>query len=69
MQELSINGRLAICNRCPIYVDGRCCSQLWINPNNDDVSTFAKAGYIRGCNCIISVKAKNLNNHCIAGKW
>ena len=70
MKEFSINERLAICENCPIYTsDKRCNSNLWINPDNNDVSTYRKTGYIRGCNCFIPVKAKNRNNHCIAGKW
>ena len=72
MKEFSINERLEICKKCPIYDStrgGRCNSNLWINPDTEDVSTYAKPGYIRGCNCIIGIKARNLNNHCIAGKW
>lgn len=69
MKEFSIEERLAICNNCPIFNQGRCNSKLWINPNTDDVSPYPKNGYIRGCNCIIAVKARNPNNHCIAGKW
>ena len=69
MKGFSIKERLEICNKCPIYNNGRCNSNLWINPNTDEVSTYAKIGYIRGCNCLMSVKVKNQNNHCIAGKW
>ena len=71
MKEFNINERLAICNKCPIYNPntGRCNSKLWINPKTDDVSIHARIGYIRGCNCIIKIKAKNIYNHCIAGKW
>ena len=71
MRGLSTEERLAICRKCPIYnkLKDRCSSSLWINPNTDDISTYAKAGYIRGCNCIISVKARNPINHCVAGKW
>ena len=71
MKELNTEERLAICKKCPIFKpnNGRCNSNLWINPNTDEVSTYAKIGYVRGCNCIISVKARNTNNHCIAGKW
>ena len=69
MKEFSIDERLAICKKCPIFNNGRCNSNLWINPDTNEVSTYAKIGYIRGCNCIISVKAKNRNNHCVAGKW
>ena len=71
MPALNIDERLAICNNCPIYNprDGRCNSNLWINPDTNEVSTFAKIGYIRGCNCVIKIKARNPHNHCIAGKW
>jgi hypothetical protein len=71
MSELNIEDRLAICNKCPIYAPSskRCNSSLWINPDTDEVSTYAKVGYIRGCNCIIPIKARNSFNHCVAGKW
>ena len=69
MKKYNIEERLAICDQCPIYTRGRCNSNLWINPDTDEVSTYAKRGYIRGCNCVINVKARNLNNHCVAGKW
>ena len=70
MKEQSIEERLNICKKCPIYsVDGRCNSNLWLNPDTNEVSTYARVGFIRGCNCIIQVKARNLYNHCIAGKW
>lgn len=69
MNASFIEERLAICDKCPIYSRGRCNSNLWINPDNDDVSTYAKIGYVRGCNCIINIKARNKINHCVAGKW
>ena len=69
MREQNIDERLAICNRCPIYNNGRCNSNLWINPDTDEVSTYSKPGYVRGCNCLMRVKASNINNHCGAGKW
>ena len=69
MKEYSINERLEICNKCPIYSRGRCNSRLYLNPKTNEVSTIPKIGFIRGCNCFIEVKAKNPNNHCIAGKW
>lgn len=71
MRVLNIDERLAICNNCPIYdpLGGRCNSNLWINPDTDEVSTYAKIGYVRGCNCVLRIKARNPHNHCIAGKW
>lgn len=69
MQGQSIEERIKICERCPIYNRGRCNSNLWLNPNTNEVSTYAKIGFVRGCNCLISVKARNMINHCVAGKW
>ena len=69
MKEFSTNERLIICSMCPIFSNGKCNSKLWLNPDTDEVSTYARSGYVRGCGCIINVKAKNPNNHCIAGKW
>ena len=54
MQELSIDERRKICEKCPI---------------TNEVSTEAKAGFIRGCGCHILIKMRNRTNHCIAGKW
>lgn len=69
MNVLSTEQRLAICAKCPIYSRGRCNSKLWIHPDTNEISTFPKAGYVRGCNCIMKVKASNSFNHCVAGKW
>ena len=69
MKGYSIEERLEICSKCPIYNNGRCNSNLWLNPNTNEVSTYAKIGFVRGCNCLISIKAKNMINHCVAGKW
>ena len=71
MKEFSINERMAICNRCPIYNpnENRCNSRLWINPDTDEVSTIAKSGFVRGCGCAMKYKVSNPSNHCVAGKW
>lgn len=69
MKESSINDRLAICKKCPIYTNRRCNSSLWINPDTDEVSTYARIGFVRGCGCFSEVKARNTYNHCVAGKW
>ena len=70
MKEYSIEERLAICKRCPLYsVQGKCNSSLWMNPNTNDVSTYAKIGYKRGCGCFINIKTKNPHSHCGLGKW
>lgn len=71
MLELNIEQRLNICKKCPIYEPKKqiCNSKLWINPDTDEVSTYAKVGFIRGCHCVMTMKARNPHNHCIAGKW
>lgn len=71
MQELSIDERKKICEKCPIYSPARglCNPKLWLNPDTNEVSTSAKSGFIRGCGCSVKIKMRNLNNHCIAGKW
>ena len=71
MRELNIEKRLEICKQCPIYspINDTCNSKLWINPNNNLISTTQRAGYIRGCGCHIKYKVKNKASQCIAGKW
>ena len=69
MRGFNINDRLEICKKCPIYTNKRCNSSLWINPSTDEVSTYAKSGFIRGCGCFVEVRARNSSNHCVAGKW
>ena len=68
MQKLNTE---SICRKCPIFNPNNvtCNPNLWINPDTDDVSTYPKAGYIRGCGCKLKFKWANKSNHCIAGKW
>lgn len=71
MHVQNIKEREEICRRCPIFNPSRniCNPKLWINPETNEVSTSAKASFIKGCGCAVFVKMKNLSNHCIAGKW
>ncbi len=71
MRKFNIKERKEICDRCPIFKrsNDTCNSDLWINPDTDEISPRAKAGYIKGCGCIMSVKMNNPNSHCVAGKW
>ena len=71
MHVQNIEERKKICEQCPIYSPSRgvCNPKLWLNPNTGDVSTSAKAGYIKGCGCHVLIKMRTLTNHCIAGKW
>lgn len=71
MNVLNIEDRKRICEECPIYNPNKhvCNPKLWLNPDNNDISTFPKPGYIKGCGCQILIKTKNPHAHCIAGKW
>ena len=63
--------RLDICKKCPICDTNNwvCKATLYLNPETNDVSTYAKAGYIKGCGCALLIKTKNPNKHCPAKKW
>lgn len=67
----NIEKRKEICDSCPIYnpSKGICNPKLWLNPDTNEVSLSQRAGFIRGCGCYIPTKMKNLNSHCVAGKW
>lgn len=71
MHVQNIKEREEICRKCPIFnpTNETCNPKLWINPETNNISTFPKAGYIRGCNCHVIIKMRNLNAHCVAGKW
>lgn len=70
-KELSIKEREKICKSCPIFSPARgiCNPKLYLNPKTNEVSVTLKPGYIRGCNCHVLIKLRNLSQHCIAGKW
>ena len=63
--------RLKICEHCGIYDQDRkiCNGSLYLNPNNNDVSTNAKTSYSKGCSCYIPRKVLNAAAKCPAGKW
>lgn len=71
IEELTTK-RLNICYECPLYkkdlLGERCNSQKYINPKTNEWSFFPKEGYIKGCGCIVTLKAKNPKGHCIAEK-
>jgi len=75
MLGLNVNlseSRLKICHRCPLYSDklgGVCNPHLYLNPDNGDVSTEKKDGYVKGCGCRLSAKTTLVSERCAAGKW
>lgn len=64
--------RMNICRKCPLFLDelgGICNPRLYLNPDNDDVSTRKKSGYNSGCGCRLSAKTRLSNAHCPNDKW
>ncbi len=63
--------RLDICESCPLFVSdtGVCNPGLWMNPNSMETSHKAKAGYVKGCGCLITRKIRQPNSHCHLGRW
>lgn len=74
LQTGFVKKRLSICKSCPLYYKplvgkARCNSNLFLNPNTNDVSTEEKEGYISGCGCAIESKISDIDNSCPVGKW
>lgn len=70
-EELS-KKRIDICKQCPLYknvLGGVCDSSKYINPETEETSTIPLYGWIRGCGCIVSKRARFENNKCVIGKW
>lgn len=64
--------RKKICLKCPLYKDiigGVCNPKLWLNPETNEVSNYAKKGFYRGCGCRLSAKTRLKEGHCPANKW
>lgn len=63
--------RFMICKQCGIYDQDRkiCNGDLYVNPENNDVSIKNKIGYFKGCGCYIPRKVLNNDAKCPAGKW
>jgi hypothetical protein len=66
--------RLEICSKCPICdketpFGYMCSDKLWIHPATNEVSSFARDGFIRGCGCRLNAKTTLKDNHCIINKW
>ena len=63
--------RLKICEHCGIYDPERklCNGDLYINPENNDLSIYKKEVYFKGCKCYITRKVITAKAKCPAGKW
>lgn len=66
-----VEERYNICRACPIcdQENGICNSNLYLNPETNDVSISPRKGYIKGCGCIISLKIQKEKSKCPANKW
>lgn len=74
VDEELYNERLEICRACPLGLEtsrGLVCNpKLYINKEDKaSVSKFPKIGYVRGCSCSITHKARHEHSKCIINKW
>ena len=71
--EKYVENRIEICKKCALARSTefglKCDDRKWLDVANNVASFFKKNGWIHGCGCICNIKAKNPNNHCVAGKW
>lgn len=73
VNEELYNERLEICKNCPLGLEtarGLICNpKLYINKEDKtSISKIPKMGYVRGCACLMSTKAKQEYAKCIVGK-
>lgn len=61
--------REEICYRCPLYIDGICNNNLYLNPKTGEISYKLKEGFFKGCGCLIRYKVKSKSAKCPAKKW
>ena len=66
--------RIKICKSCLLYKNdillGEVCnSKLYLNPDNNDTSTYPKKGYYNGCSCRIQAKSRLPEAKCPLNKW
>lgn len=68
-----VEERVAICRRCPLMrmtEDGmKCDDRKYLSPDGTQTSFFKHEGWTKGCGCLCAIKARNPNNHCVAGLW
>ena len=64
--------RLAICEKCPLYKMGMfgpvCNPDKYMN-HEGEIAFLPKAGFKKGCGCLLVPKSKHVDNHCTVGKW
>lgn len=65
------NGRIAICNDCYIFdpTNMTCSQNKWINLQTGETSTKKIKGFVNGCGCLLTSKAKRQSSSCPLGKW
>jgi len=71
VKRFNASERLAICNKCPLYIKDHevCNPYLWMNPSTKETSSVKKSGYMKGCGCLITRKARQPSSHCHLGLW
>jgi hypothetical protein len=65
--------RLKVCEKCPLlkrtFLGLVCNSNLYLNPETNDVSDVEKENYVNGCGCRLSAKTSGPQSKCPANKW
>ena len=73
-EEKLYTERVTICHNCKLLLQTKifgevCNSNIYLNPNTNEVSYNAKPGFKNGCGCVIGSKARVKEAHCPLGKW
>lgn len=65
--------RMEICEKCPLFRKESygliCNSNLWINPETNEISDIFKPGFLKGCGCRLRAKTTLQSENCPVGKW
>lgn len=65
------NKRITICNDCYIFdpTNMTCSQYKWVNLQTGETSTKKLKGFVNGCGCLLTSKAKRQSSSCPLGKW
>ena len=73
-EEDLYKNRIKVCKTCPLYkidnILGEICnSKLYVNLETGQTSNYPKMGYVNGCSCRLSSKARLVYAKCPLEKW
>lgn len=66
--------RIVICRTCKLLTKDKffgevCNSNLYLNPETNEISNKPKDGFFKGCGCVLASKCRLEGAKCPAGKW